>query len=187
MPPPISPEHIVFALHTEGFGCVLMRSMVRSAVLLKAATDTQEEPHWDSSAAHCRQILGISALIPDVFASFGAPDRLLLRKAPGVGAVVDLGAPLASPSGRGGRAQRGRRGRVHAQTAAKPSQSPSVTALPKGEPRVCCRACLYALFSTTHQSQNCQFRSCFSIKLHQKSKNHLFQSTFNPSYAPKSS
>ena len=49
-------------------------------------------------------------------------------------------APLASPFGRGGRAQRGRRGQTTAaprcmQKAARPSQSPSVTALPEGEPR----------------------------------------------------
>ena len=44
---------------------------------------------------------------------------------------------LASPSGRGGRAKRGRRGiPKHSNPAAKPSQSPAVTALPKGEPRV---------------------------------------------------
>ena len=77
-------------------------------------------------------------------------------------------APLASPSGRGGRAKRGRRGRVHAQTAAKPSQSPSVTALPKGEPRAGCKSCLHALFSTAHQSQNFRFLSCFSAKPHIK-------------------
>ena len=52
-------------------------------------------------------------------------------------------APLASPSGRGGRAQRGRRGQTtiirsyYSKKAARPSQSPAVTALPKGEPRVC--------------------------------------------------
>ena len=45
------------------------------------------------------------------------------------------GEGLASPFGRGGRAQRGRRGQT--KKAARPSQSPAVTALPKGEPRVC--------------------------------------------------
>ena len=59
-------------------------------------------------------------------------------------------ASLASPSGRGGRAQRGRRGKtpvialdstqqyepqVCIMKGCKPSQSPVVTALPKGEPR----------------------------------------------------
>ena len=58
--------------------------------------------------------------------------------------------PLASPCGRGGRAQRGRRGQITATSNRKmlapsqaddvpraqgSSQSPVVTALPKGEPR----------------------------------------------------
>ena len=38
----------------------------------------------------------------------------------------------AAPSGKGGRAKRGRRGE---KMGARPSQSPAVTALPKGEPR----------------------------------------------------
>ena len=44
----------------------------------------------------------------------------------------EVGEGLASPYGRGGRALRGRRGHL-----ARPSQSPAVTALPKGEPRGC--------------------------------------------------
>ena len=64
--------------------------------------------------------------------------------------TVSVPAPLASPCGRGGRAQRGRRGQITATSNRKmlapsqaddvpraqgSSQSPVVTALPKGEPR----------------------------------------------------
>ena len=72
------------------------------------------------------------------------------RKSDGRKTVSVPASPLASPCGRGGRAQRGRRGQITATSNRKmlapsqaddvpraqgSSQSPVVTALPKGEPR----------------------------------------------------
>ena len=81
---------------------------------------------------------------------YGYPSMRVPPESRMVVKTVSVPAPLASPCGRGGRAQRGRRGQITATSNRKmlapsqaddvpraqgSSQSPVVTALPKGEPR----------------------------------------------------
>ena len=128
------------------FECVLMRSMVRSSVLLRAATDTQARLLQADGAAHPLPLpLG----------------EVAERSEDGEGCACSPAVPCCAQAFR--RSAPRRSGAASWETAAKPSQSPSVTALPKGEPRACCRACPYALFSTTHQSQNCRLLSIFGL------------------------
>ena len=152
-----------------------MRSMVRLSVLLRASVDTQARLLQADGAAHCRQILGISASIPNIFANFRCSRPAVPSESAGFGAVFRVcSPPCLSLWERWPSEARTERG-VHAQTAARPSQSPSVTALPKGEPRACCKIYLHEMFSATLQSQNCRFLSRSPIKLHQKSKPTCFR------------